>query len=55
MSNFYLCDTCENKGNDLTLTMCLCCSAPIEKIVVSDDDNRQLNEICKAYERCDDQ
>lgn len=53
MSNFYLCDNRVYKSYDISATDCVCYAAPIEKIVVSDDDDRPLNEICPLYEERD--
>lgn len=50
MRNFYLCDTCEKPvNNPIESEICYYRLQNIGKIVVSDDDERQMNEICEHY------
>ncbi len=46
MSDRYLCDTCEKNSEDIDASHCVCWAAPIEKVVVADDDERRPREIC---------
>lgn len=57
MSNFYLCDICRKKSSDVSDTECICWAARVKKVIVMDDEERPLKDICpyELFEERDDQ